>query len=148
VSTPTGPEPPTGPTGPSPAGPTRPTDRYGDRPGRRRSTLLATAGVGLLLMVGFAGWVARHQGQQVSWQEIAYRVDGGAAIGLTFQVSRPVGTAVTCTLRALNQRHTEVGRLDLAVPLGPDPTPQLRARIRTVEPPVAAEVKSCVATGS
>ena len=134
---------------PSRPGPsTRPTGRYGDRPGRRRGPLLAAAGVGLLLTVGFAGWVAGHQGQQVTWQEITYRVDGSAAIGLTFQVRRPIGTAVTCTVRALNQRHTEVGRLDLAIPLGPDPTPQLSARIRTVEPPVAAEVKSCVATGS
>jgi MFS family permease len=59
-----------GPGGP----PAVPVGRYGDRHRPRRRLLVAAAVGAVLLAVAFAGWAALHQGGQVRWQEIAYRV--------------------------------------------------------------------------
>jgi hypothetical protein len=121
-------------------------DRYGTRRPDRR-LLVSAAGVTVAVAVGFLGWVAWHQGRQVSWQEITFGATGPARAELTFQVTRPAGARVTCTVNALNGRHTVVGRRDVVVPAGGDRTQQVSTEIRTAEQAVAAAVARCAVTG-
>jgi hypothetical protein len=124
-------------------------DRYGTRRPRRtdRRLLAGGAAVAVTAGVAFLGWVAWHQGRQVSWQEVAFDPADQSRPGLTFQVTRPSGATVTCTVTALNGRHAVVGRRDVVVPAGPDRTVQLVTTVRTAEPAVAVAVDRCAVTG-
>lgn len=124
-----------------------PAGRYGSTRRTDRRLLLGGAAVAVLALVGFLGWVAWHQGRQVSWQEVTFDATDPDRAGLTFQVTRPADRAVTCTVTALNRRHAVVGRQDVVVPPGGDRTVQLSARVRTAEPAVAAQVDRCGFTG-
>lgn len=123
-------------------------DRYGRRGGTgRRPVLLVGAVVAMLAAVGFIGWVAWEQGRRVTWQEITFDAGDPYRTGLTFQVTRPPGAAVTCTVKALNRRQQVVGRRDVPVPPSRERTDQVSTDIRAAEPAVAAAVDRCAITG-
>ncbi len=104
------------------------------------------------LVVAFAAWSAlRRAGSDVHSSDIGVRaVDPGTA-EVTWSVHPPVGRGAVCTVRALNARIDEIGRLDVEVSAeqvrrdGDAGTLLLTTRLRTSEPAVGGGVKACLA---
>ena len=118
-------------------------DRYGLR-GPRRGALIVTASVLISLAVAWAVWVGIAAGRRpVLWSDVGFSVRGDAQMQLTFDVEMAPGTRAVCTVQALSQTFSVVGRLD--VPVGPSSARVLRrtVTIPTIEPAATAQVKDC-----
>ena len=122
--------------------------RYGRRPraGRpwyRRPLPLAAAVLGALLVLAYGVWVAVAQSQGPSSTAIGHRVVDDRTVEVRFAVTREPGTAVTCTVHALDAGAAEVGLLRVDVPAGPEPEVQRTVQVRTTSRAVTAQVVSC-----
>ena len=132
----------------------RPADRYGDRVEHsvrsRRWPWVAVACF-TAVVVGFAAWAAlRGAGSDVHTADVGVRaVDPGTA-EVTWSVHPPAGRGAVCTIRALNARIDEIGRLDVEVTAaqvsrdGTAGTLRLTTTLRTSEPAVGGGVKACL----
>jgi hypothetical protein len=135
---------------------TQQQERYGRRvtPNRRR-LLIALAGVVLAVSLGFIGWVTVVQRPDVNWQDLSFDVRSDAQVTVTFDVmfssratkaapdGRPTGI---CTVQALNELQTEVGRQDVPIKAGPKGRARVTVTLTTSETAVTGLVKACKAT--
>ena len=133
--------------------PSRPADRYGDRPAspqRTRGLLWVLAGF-TALIVAFAGWSAlRGAVTTVHSSDLAvHAIDSGTA-EVTWSVRPPAGRGAVCTVRAVNARLDEVGRLDVEVSAdqvkrdGEEGSLRVVTRLRTSEGATGGGVKTCL----
>jgi hypothetical protein len=136
----------------------RPADRYGDRvdkggraTGRQRWPWVAVACF-TVIVVGFAAWSAlRGAGSDVYSSDLGVRVIDAGTAEVTWSVHPPAGRGAVCTIRALNARLDEIGRLDVEVSAasvtrdGTAGTLRLTTRLRTSEPAVGGGAKACLA---
>jgi len=134
--------------------PTRPADRYGDRSpgggGVRRRPWVAVSGFAAVV-VAFAAWSALQGARSdVHSSDIGVRALDPGTAEVTWSVHPPAGRGAVCTVRALNARIDEVGRLDVEVSAdqvtrdGDAGTLRLTTRLRTSEPAVGGGVKACL----
>ncbi len=121
-----------------------------DRPRRparrrpRRGLVLGSIGVGLGVVL--AVWLALANSLgAVTWTDTGYVVNGDRSVTVTFDVHRPAGTAVRCTVRALDKRFGAVGTKDVDIPAGAEPSVSRRVTVRTTARAVTGTVKRCEA---
>ncbi len=128
-------------------------ERYGRAasPVRRR-VLIAVAALVVALALGFIGWVTVIKRPDVNYQDIGFNVRSDAEVQVMFDVSfssrarsgapdrRP--TAI-CTVHALNQVQTEVGRQDVRVRGGSGGRARVSVVLPTSERAVTGVVTAC-----
>ena len=114
---------------------------------RRRRAFAVTGGiVGLVAAVLIGWWTLRNEGQRITATTISYRVESDTAVWVSFDVSRPPGLAVTCTVRAIDGHFTVVGSADVVVPPEGDQVVHLEKSVRTTSRAVTGVVQDCVRT--
>jgi hypothetical protein len=126
---------------PPDAAPVAPT--YADH--RRRWTI-AGAVVGGVAAVLIGWWTFRNEGQRITATTISYKVESDTSVSVSFDVSRPPGLAVTCTVRALDGHFTVVGTADIIVPPEGEQVVHLQKAVRTTSRAVTGVVQDCVRT--
>ncbi len=115
----------------------------------RRSLAWAVAG-GVVGLVGAAllGFVTlRNEGERITATTVAYTVESDTSVSVSFDVSRPPGTAVTCTIRALDGHFTAVGSASVVVPVTGDQVVHQESTVRTTTRAVTGVVQDCVRGG-
>ena len=111
-------------------------------PGQLKWWVLGT--VGILAGVGLAIWFGLSSTLgQPSWQTLGYKVVSDQQVRVDFQVYRPGGTALSCTVEALSRDFAPVGTSTVQVPASPDETTNESVTLRTTSRAVTGQVKSC-----
>ncbi|NAZ81741.1 DUF4307 domain-containing protein [Kineococcus sp. R8] len=118
--------------------------RHAGRPWWRRPVPLVAAVLLGVLVVAYGVWVAVVQSSGPSATEITHRVLDASSAEITFAVTREPGTAVRCTVQALDEASTEVGIAQVDVPAGPAATVQETTVVRTTARSVTVGVQGCV----
>ncbi len=114
-------------------------------PGSGRWWVVGVLGVVLLTAAVIWYGVATQVGA-VTPQVVGYAVLSDAATSIDYQVNRPEGTGLSCTLTALDDRHGRVGTAVDQVPPGSG-WARRQVEIRTTHRAVTAVVDSCVRVG-
>ncbi|HEY5178426.1 MAG TPA: DUF4307 domain-containing protein [Dermatophilaceae bacterium] len=111
-------------------------------PGHARAWVLGT--IGILLGCALAVWfgLASTLGKP-SWTNLGYRVIDERTVDVTYLVSRPIGSDVTCTIGAMDQGFGTVGLLEVAVRASNTQSVKLTTRVHTTTRAVTGVVKSC-----
>jgi uncharacterized protein (DUF58 family) len=113
---------------------------------RRRGWAVAGGVVGLVVAVLLGWWTLRNEGQRITATTIGYQVESDTEVTVSFDVSRPPGLAVTCTVRALDGHFTVVGSADIVVPPEGERVVHLEKAVRTTSRAVTGVVQDCVRT--
>lgn len=80
---------------------------------------------------------------QVSWVDTGYRHVDSRTLDVEYDLYRPAGSAVTCTVRALDVHHGTVGSTQVTLPPTGEDASHQTTRVRTTTPAVSGEVQSC-----
>lgn len=115
-------------------------------PRPRRGWTVAGAIVGLVAAVLIGWWTLRNEGQRITATTIGYKVESDTLVSVSFDVSRPPGLAVTCSVRAIDGHFTVVGTADIVVPPQGDQVVHLEKSVRTTSRAVTGVVQDCVRT--
>jgi hypothetical protein len=78
-----------------------------------------------------------------SWQTWSYKVVDDRTVTVTFDVTRPGGQPMTCTIEALERDFGVVGSMRYAVPQTDTETSRHTATVRTTTRAVTGTVKTC-----
>ncbi|MEO7236650.1 MAG: DUF4307 domain-containing protein [Lapillicoccus sp.] len=115
----------------------------------RRRLAWAVAGgvVGLVAAVLISWWTLRNESQRVSATTVAYKVVDDTSVTVSFDVSRPPGLAVTCTIRAMDGHFTAVGSATVPIPSTGDQVVHQESTVRTTTRAVTGVVQDCVRAG-
>jgi Domain of unknown function (DUF4307) len=113
---------------------------------RRRGWAVAGGVVGLVVAVLIGWWTFRNEGQRITATTVGYKVESDSAVTVSFDVSRPPGLAVTCTIRAMDGHFTVVGTADVVVPPEGERVVHLEKGVRTTSRAVTGVVQDCVRT--
>jgi hypothetical protein len=89
-------------------------------------------------------WLLRGESQRITATTTAYKVQSDTSVTVGFDVSRPPGLAVTCTVRAIDGHFTVVGTASVAVTDSAERLVHQEATIRTTTRAVTAVVQDCV----
>jgi len=122
-----------------------PAGRYGPEPtarsARRGRVGLVIAGVlGVALLV----WIGLNlAGRPVSWKDVGFHVEGPRAIEVTFEVTKPKESTVTCTITALSESYGEVGVRKVDVGPAGTATRRVTVTVQTTELAVSGTVERC-----
>ena len=111
-------------------------------PSTRRWWVVGT--VGILLGIALATWYAlAREAAAITPQVTSYTVVDDARTVVDFDVRRPEGATVVCTVVALDERFATVGSQDLRVEAGADRTVHRQVTLRTTHRAVSGTVKDC-----
>jgi hypothetical protein len=118
---------------------------YGSRgTPRRRRVLWAVAIVVAVVLVGGYGWfVVTDPSNGVRADGTAFEVRDDRTTSITFQLSAPPGTALTCAIEALDEEHGVVGWRIVEYPASDQHTRPLTESIPTVARATTGLVNSC-----
>ncbi|MEU3463717.1 DUF4307 domain-containing protein [Streptomyces sp. NPDC006733] len=95
-----------------------PEGRYGRGADARSDRRLKVIGLVLgVLALGGIGWFGWHSvaGTEVSGEVIKSRAVSEQAVEIHLEVRKDAGTVAVCTLRSVDEDHTEVGRMDVVL---------------------------------
>ncbi|MGE9808202.1 MULTISPECIES: DUF4307 domain-containing protein [unclassified Janibacter] len=81
----------------------------------------------------------------IVWTDLSYDVVDEQTVTVAFDVTRPEGTALTCTVRAQDQGFGTVGTLEVDIPAAGARTVHREVTVRTSSRAVTGHVKTCVA---
>jgi uncharacterized protein (DUF58 family) len=123
-------------------------DRYGRRPqaSRNRVMLLAVVGVGALFAATTLIFAWSRSGPQVRVSVGAYKVVSAQETTVTFSVTKPEGTPVTCRVIARDRSGAVVGTQDVTLPAAGQEVSRT-VSLRTRGKAVVGTVDSCVVVG-
>ena len=113
---------------------------------RRRAWTVAGAVVGAVAAVVIGWWTLRNEGQRITATTISYKIESDTSVLVSFDVSRPPGLAVTCSVRAMDGHFTVVGTADIVVPPEGEQVVHLQKAVRTTSRAVTGVVQDCVRT--
>lgn len=115
----------------------------------RRRLAWAVAGgvVGLVAAVLLGVLTLRNEAQRISATTVAYTVQSDTSVTVSFDVSRPPGTAVTCTIRAMDGHFTAVGSASVPIPVTDAQVVHQETTVRTTTRAVTGVVQDCVRGG-
>ena len=113
---------------------------------RPRGWAVAGGVVGLVVAELVGWWTLRNEGQRITATTIGYQVQSDTAVTVSFDVSRPPGLPVTCTVRAMDGHFTVVGSVDIVVPPEGERVVHLDKVVRTTSRAVTGLVQDCVRT--
>lgn len=126
---------------------TPPPDRYG----RRRSPVLAITIVATLALGLFGTWFVWVQQTDptsgLEWVAFRWSREGTSAT-VTFQITAPPGTPVSCVLRTIDDGMATNGWVVRDFPGSPDHVTQYSETIRSVSEPAGVDVYRCWRTSS
>jgi hypothetical protein len=114
------------------------------RPAPGAAKWWVTATIGILLGCAMAVWfgLASTVGHP-SWTVQGYHVVDDRTVDVTYLVSRPTGSEVTCVIRAMDRSFGTVGLVEVHVPGSETSSVQRTTRVRTTSRAVTGVVKSC-----
>ena len=122
-----------------------PAGRYGPEPtarsarrGRIGIVVAAVVGIAVVVWIGLA-----MAGQPVSYKDVGYHVDGSRSVDVTFEVTKPKESTVTCTVTALSESYAEVGVRTVEVGPADSATRRVTVPVQTTELAVTGIVESC-----
>ncbi|MEW1954819.1 DUF4307 domain-containing protein [Terrabacter sp. NPDC080008] len=111
-------------------------------PGQLKWWVIGT--VGILAGVALATWLGLSATLgQPSWDTLGYKVVSDQQVRVDFQVYRPGGTALTCTVEALAIDFSPVGTTTVQVPASTEETTKQSAMLRTTSRAVTGQVTHC-----
>ena len=113
---------------------------------RRRAWMVTGAVVGAVAAVLIGWWTLRNEGQRITATTISYKIESDTSVLVSFDVSRPPGLAVTCSVRAMDGHFTVVGTADIVVPPEGEQVVHLQKAVRTTSRAVTGVVQDCVRT--
>ena len=113
---------------------------------RRRAWTVTGAVVGVVAAVLIGWWTLRNEGQRITATTISYKIESDTSVLVSFDVSRPPGLAVTCSVRAMDGHFTVVGTADIVVPPEGEQVVHLQKSVRTTSRAVTGVVQDCVRT--
>jgi hypothetical protein len=113
---------------------------------RRRAWTVTSAVVVVVAAVLIGWWTLRNESQRITATTISYKIESDTSVLVGFDVSRPPGLAVTCTVRALDGHFTVVGTADIVVPPEGEQVVHLQKAVRTTSRAVTGVVQDCVRT--
>ncbi|GAB3113146.1 hypothetical protein GCM10027055_17380 [Janibacter alkaliphilus] len=118
------------------------------RPARRSTDRRwwIVGGVLLTAVVAVMVWFGLSATQGSVTAEVITYEPGERETSVTFEVTRPEGEAVSCTLEVVDGQHASVGRRDVTIPAGPSPT-RTSAVVRTTTPGSNVDEPECRLTG-
>jgi len=110
-------------------------------PGTARWWIIGT--IGISLAVGVIVWFALASANALRADVTSYRVVTDSQITVAYDVHRPDGAAVRCTVEAQDVRHGRVGTITDDVPAGATSVNRV-VTVRTSARAVVGVVQSCV----
>ncbi len=116
------------------------SQRYGRKPSNRKALVIAGSTlVGIFLI--WAIWVA-IAGVQPTAKTVAYEVKANNQVTITFAVTKPKESIVSCAVQALKQDYGIVGYTEVHYPAGSDYLTDT-VTLTTTEPAVTGLVDHC-----
>ena len=111
-------------------------------PGQLKWWVVGTVGIlaGIALVVWFA--LSATLGLP-SWQTLGYKVVSDQQVRVDFEVYRPGGAALTCTVEALARDFAPVGTSRVQVPASAEETTRQSVTLRTTSRAVTGQVRTC-----
>jgi len=100
--------------------------------------LAAVVGLAVVVWIGLA-----MAGKPVSYKDVGFKVNGSQSVDVTFEVTKPKESTVTCTLTALSESYAEVGVRTVEVGPADTATRRVTATVQTTELAVTGIVDSC-----
>ena len=79
----------------------------------------------------------------VTTTDIGFERKGERELVMIFDVTRPVGTPLSCTVTAMDSKYGRVGTKEQSVPASDEKTTRVRAAVRTTTTAVTATVQEC-----
>jgi hypothetical protein len=126
--------------------------RYGRTPARRtRARLIAiAAAIGVTVVVtAWLVWAgAFSPTASIESKDVGYLATSDDSGLVRWQLTTPADTAVSCSVKALSEKHAVVGWRVIDVPPSSETTRILRATLRTSEPTVSGGVHKCWLTAN
>ncbi len=127
-------------------------ERYGRTPAHRARmrllAILAAVGVGVVVVawvvwVGLIGPSASLEAKDVGFGELTE-----TSIEVRWQLTAPAGAEVSCSVKAVSEKHAVIGWRVVEVEPSGQTTRLVRATLRTSEPAVGGAVHRCWITDS
>jgi hypothetical protein len=116
--------------------------RYGVKQSNpKRNRVLAIAGVTLLTVT--TAWFGFANYSPLSFQDLGYRVLSDTRVEIDFELTRPAGADVVCSLEALNNQFAPVGWIELVIPGSDSTTVRNTITLNTTELAVTGLVDEC-----
>lgn len=100
--------------------------------------LLAAAAVAMAVWFGISATVGH-----ATWSPFGYKVIDDRSVSVTFDVNRPPGMALTCTVKAMSVDFATVGTLEVPVPPSSEADTRVTATVRTTSRAVTGLVDTC-----
>ncbi len=116
--------------------------RYGVKQSNpKRNKVLAIAGVALLTVT--AAWFGFANYSPLSFQDLGYRVLSDTRVEIDFELTRPAGAEVVCSLEALNNQFAPVGWIEIVIPGSEETKVRNTITLNTTELAVTGLVDEC-----
>jgi hypothetical protein len=116
--------------------------RYGVKQSNpKRNRVFAIAGVTLLTVT--TAWFGFANYSPLSFQDLGYRVLSDTRVEIDFELTRPAGADVVCSLEALNNQFAPVGWIELVIPGSDSTTVRNTITLNTTELAVTGLVDEC-----
>lgn len=77
--------------------------------------------------------------------DVGFERPGDLEIVMIFEVTRPTGTTLSCTITALDGEYGRVGTKEVEVPPSEEATTRVRSSVRTTTTAATATVQGCTA---
>ncbi|MEO7148097.1 MAG: DUF4307 domain-containing protein [Terrimesophilobacter sp.] len=122
-------------------------ERYGRTPARIRRTrllaIIAAAGIAVVFVL-WVIWTGLDNGQgSIDVQDIGHTIVDDANVSVTWALSVPAGTAVSCAIQAQNEAHGIVGWKIVQLPASDRFTRQFTENVRTTQQAVTGLIYRC-----
>ena len=117
------------------------------RPRRGKRLWWVIGGVLVTIAVALSIWFGLSSTDRaVTTTDIGFERPSSKEIVMVFDVTRPTGTAVSCTVTAMDGEYARVGTVEHTVPAADERTTRVRASVRTTTKAVTATAQDCAAT--
>ena len=114
------------------------------RPAPGTAKWWAVATIGILVGSAMAVWFGLSStAGKPSWTNLSYRVIDDETVDVTYLVRRPIGSDVTCVIRAMDRSFGSVGLVTVHVAASDTSTVERTTRVRTTTRAVTGVVRSC-----
>jgi len=116
--------------------------RYGVKQSNpKRNKILSIVGVALLTVT--TAWFGFANYSPLSFQDLGYRVLSDTRVEIDFELTRPAGADVLCSLEALNNQFAPVGWIEIVIPGSDSTTVRNTITLNTTELAVTGLVDEC-----
>jgi hypothetical protein len=116
------------------------SQRYGRKPSNKKALFIAGAAL-LSIFLIWAIWVV-IAGTQPTAKTLAYEVKANNQVSISFSISKPKESSISCAVQALKQDFGIVGYTEVHYPAGSDYLTDT-VTLTTTEPAVTGLVDHC-----